>query len=109
MIVTGAAWLPESAAAGASPRAFQLSIMGDPGVQVRGSCIVRDAGSDREVEIEGAVPLTRTMTGEDVACRFESDGYVVVELGSAGGRSRAATSGGTVLIGSGRARSSAPD
>lgn len=88
---------------------FQLSIAGDAGVQVRGTCVVHRARSDQVIEIAGPAPIARTLTGEDVACRLEADGQIVVELEAAGRRSRAATSGGMVSIASGRSSSTAAE
>lgn len=79
-------------------KSFNLSISGDSGSRFRGACTLAAASGDRRIELEGTVPLQRTLEGDGLTCRFDAQGRIVVEIAHDGSRSVAASSGGTIQV-----------
>jgi hypothetical protein len=83
---------------GATAETYTLSVTGDPGARFAGACTLFTESVEERVELAGPVALERSFIGEGLACRFETEGRVVVEIAGAGSRSRSATTGGTINV-----------
>lgn len=77
---------------------YRLSVTGDSGARFAGACTLFIPSGEERVELAGPVPLERSFVGQGLACRFETEGRVVVDITGGGSRSRSATNGGTVNI-----------
>jgi hypothetical protein len=75
-----------------------LSATGDAGVRVRGRCVLDAPGGRLEVRLDEAVPFDRRWAAAGLRCELEADGPATVEAVAGGSRSRAATSGGRLVV-----------
>jgi hypothetical protein len=76
-----------------------LSVTGDDGASVRGTCtLARDGGADETVAVEGTVPLERHFEGVGLDCRLAADGRIAVEVVKGASRGRSTTGGGEVRV-----------
>ncbi len=84
--------------AAAGDSAVTLSATGAEGVRVRGRCVLDAPEGRREVRLDEAVPFERRWDAAELRCELEAGGPATVEAASGGGRSRAATSGGRLVV-----------
>lgn len=87
-------------AAGGSVMAqpIRLSITGDPGASVQGSCSLTGSADGTVIEIDGPVPIEHRLDGTSVTCDLKARGHVAVEIVRGNSRSRSVTSGGRVHV-----------
>jgi hypothetical protein len=79
--------------------AVTLSATGAEGVRVRGRCVLEAPDGEREVRLDEAVPFERRWEeAAGLRCELEASGPATLEAASGGSRSRAATSGGRLVV-----------
>jgi hypothetical protein len=80
-----------------------LTVTGEPGTSVRGTCELTTSRGGEAVEVAGELPLERMFAGVALRCRLEAvGGRVEVELVKGGSASRSSTGlGGTASVGVG--------
>lgn len=79
-------------------KAITLTIRGEPGSRVSGSCTLETTGGEEAVPVEGPVPVERQLSGLALRCDLTAQGQVVVEIARDGSRTRSATRNGRIRL-----------
>lgn len=82
----------------AAAKTFKLSVTGGLNVRFDAHCVAFGSGEERVLAFRGTVPVERTIVAEEVRCRLQSDGRIIVELSHDSGRSRSVVDGGTAYV-----------